>query len=141
MRPNKKLLGNTKMKTLTSCWPSHTFKPLCRSHLTVSFSSLGWPPSSASLSLSYIHVHCTAAVRRMKRLFRASLSYPAGNPLPSETLPFPFPDILTDMHTQTHANAQSIHNNREHLHTLCGPQIPFRASYTPEHEVCRYVFS
>lgn len=80
-------------------------------HLSVSFSSLCWPPSSASLSLSYIHVYCTAPVRRMKWLFRVSLLYPAVNPLPSETLPFPFPDIPTDMHTQANANAQSIHNN------------------------------
>lgn len=56
----------------------------------------------------------------MKRLFRVSLLYPAVNPLPSETLPFPFPDILTDRHAQTNANAQSIDNNCEHTptHTL-----------------------
>lgn len=92
-----------------------------------------------SLSLSYIHVYCIAPVRRMKRLFRGSLLYPAVNPLPSETLPFPFPDTLTDMHTQTPASAQKTHNNHEHihLHTPCRPELLIQTSYTSKHEcVC-----
>lgn len=105
-------------------------------------------PSSASLSLSYIHAYCPTPVRRAERLFRVSLWYPAVNPLPSETLPFPVTDSPTDMHTQTPVNAQNMRNNHDHTptHTL----QPWDAYSNLLHTqawmfwcvgICAYVFS
>lgn len=90
-------------------------------------------PSSA-LPLTHIYVYCSASVRHMRLLFRVSLLYPAVNPLPSETLPFPFPDILTHMHTPTPANAHNIQQrSHTHTHTPCRPEPLFQTSYTFKH--------
>lgn len=94
----------------SSVTSSHCF------YLPLSFSSFCQPPSSAlSLSCTYMCIiHLQSGVWDCCLV---SLLHPAVNPLPSETLPFPFPDILTDMHTQTPANAQSMRNSHKHTPT------------------------
>lgn len=91
------------------------------------FSPLCPPPSSAP-SRSHIHVYCSPPVRRMGRLFRVSLLYPAVNPLPSGALPsFSLPRY-THWHENTHTHkkllltAQNMHKcswkySHKHPHT------------------------
>lgn len=83
--------------------------------------------ASIICSLSHIHVYCSHAVRRTQRLFRVSLWYPAVNPLPSETLPFPFPDILTTYaHTMEHKTC-----TKDHTHTQsCTLTLQTGATYS-----------